>query len=147
MQINSDIIVPPRPTVVVSVLIIKDGRLLLARRKIGNHAGKLDTPGGKLESGESFEEAAARELFEEAGLVASEFRKFDVFNAYEPGIASHAVIVFMLAVFANGDPVNMEPDKKEDWQWWDPVQQPRDELLPSIRSLLHDRLFDLLQSV
>ena len=43
---------------VVAALIVRDGRLLIARRPEGKHmAGRWEFPGGKLECGESPEEA------------------------------------------------------------------------------------------
>ena len=41
--------------------IVKDGRVLLIRKKRGLGAGKINAPGGKLESGETALGAAIRE--------------------------------------------------------------------------------------
>lgn len=58
-------------TVVVAGLMIRDGRLLIARRPDGKHmAGKWEFPGGKIERGETPEEALERELSEELGVTA-----------------------------------------------------------------------------
>jgi 8-oxo-dGTP diphosphatase len=46
-----------------------DGEVLLIEKKRGLGAGKINGPGGKLENGESFEEAAIRECQEEVGLT------------------------------------------------------------------------------
>jgi 8-oxo-dGTP diphosphatase len=45
--------------------------ILLGRKKRGFAQGKIDGFGGKLEAGESLAEAAARELHEETGLIAT----------------------------------------------------------------------------
>ena len=50
------------------VLVRKDDELLLGRKARGFGCGKWNGFGGKLESGESVEEAAKRELKEESGL-------------------------------------------------------------------------------
>lgn len=47
---------------------VKDGKVLLAMKKRGFGAGKWNGPGGKVESGESVEEACRRETQEEAGI-------------------------------------------------------------------------------
>jgi 8-oxo-dGTP diphosphatase len=54
---------------VAAGLIHEKGRYLIARRKPGVHlAGYWEFPGGKRESGESFEECLRRELFEELSI-------------------------------------------------------------------------------
>jgi len=54
---------------VAAGLIYEKGRYLIARRKPGVHlAGYWEFPGGKRESGESFEECLRRELFEELSI-------------------------------------------------------------------------------
>jgi 8-oxo-dGTP diphosphatase len=62
---------PPRPVtrVAVGVLVRADGAVLLADRPEGKpYAGYWEFPGGKIESGESVEQALARELAEELGV-------------------------------------------------------------------------------
>jgi len=55
--------------VAVGVLIDAAGRFLLTSRPEGKvYAGYWEFPGGKLESGESVEEALRRELHEELGI-------------------------------------------------------------------------------
>ncbi len=55
--------------VAVGVLIDPDGRFLLTSRPVGKvFAGYWEVPGGKLEAGESVEEALRRELHEELGI-------------------------------------------------------------------------------
>lgn len=49
--------------------IVKDGRILLIRKKRGLGAGKITAPGGRIESGESAKQAAHRETREEVGLT------------------------------------------------------------------------------
>lgn len=50
-----------------------EGRfLLLVRSESDFNAGIFELPGGSVDAGESLEEAAVRELFEESGIVAGE---------------------------------------------------------------------------
>ena len=56
--------------VAVGILLQPDGRFLLTSRPPGKvYAGYWEFPGGKLEAGESVEQALARELHEELGVV------------------------------------------------------------------------------
>jgi|UniRef100_A0A7C3QW12 8-oxo-dGTP diphosphatase len=55
---------------VACAVIVEGGRILAARRGNGRHAGKWEFPGGKIEPGETPEEALVRELGEELGIKA-----------------------------------------------------------------------------
>lgn len=56
------------PHVLVSTIVGVDDRVLLCRRAYAPAAQRWGLPGGFLECGETLEEAAARETFEETGV-------------------------------------------------------------------------------
>jgi len=57
---------------VAAGLVFRQGNLLITQRHAGTHLGGLwEFPGGKRESGESFEECLIRELREELGIEVS----------------------------------------------------------------------------
>ncbi len=56
---------------VVTGLIQKDGLVLMGKRPKGSLAGQWEFPGGKIEVGESPEEALKRELSEELDIDAT----------------------------------------------------------------------------
>jgi 8-oxo-dGTP diphosphatase len=58
-----------RPYIGVAVIVVREGRVLLGKRKNAHGAGTWQFPGGHLEYGESIESCARRELFEETGLT------------------------------------------------------------------------------
>lgn len=59
--------------VAVGVLVAADGRFLLTTRPPGKaYAGHWEFPGGKIENGESIEQALVRELHEELGITATQ---------------------------------------------------------------------------
>jgi 8-oxo-dGTP diphosphatase len=61
----------PKQMRVVAALIREKGRVLLTQRRPGRHLGlSWEFPGGKVEAGETDEEALRRELREELGVEA-----------------------------------------------------------------------------
>jgi 8-oxo-dGTP diphosphatase len=52
------------------LFIVREGKILLIRKKRGFGAGKINGPGGKVDSGETPLRAAVRETFEELGVMA-----------------------------------------------------------------------------
>lgn len=71
---NSTATHTPQRTVryVVAALILRDGQILVCQRRAGQPMGlKWEFPGGKIEPGESPEEALRRELEEELGIEAT----------------------------------------------------------------------------
>lgn len=57
------------------LFIIKDNKILLAEKKRGFGVGKVNGIGGKLESGETIEEALVRETKEEIGVEPISYDK------------------------------------------------------------------------
>jgi ADP-ribose pyrophosphatase YjhB (NUDIX family) len=82
------------PTPVAVVLLPVDGGLLMVRRSIPPHVGKLALPGGYINLGETWQEAGARELLEETGISIDpqELRDVRVLSAPEG-----MVLIFCLA--------------------------------------------------
>jgi mutator protein MutT len=81
----------------VSVAVVRDERVLLVKRARAPSLGLYAFPGGKVEAGETLELAARRELREETGVEATEFRRLrDIF--IEGGGEGHPVD-YLLTVF------------------------------------------------
>ena len=85
----------PAPQVGVGVLILRDGKVLLGRRKGSHGAGCWSAPGGHLEFGEAVEDCALREALEETGLALSELRHGPFSNDVFEG--RHYLTAFILA--------------------------------------------------
>ena len=61
-----------QPGLVATLLfVVRDGQVLLIRKKRGLGAGKINGPGGKLDAGETPEECAIRETEEELCVRAT----------------------------------------------------------------------------
>lgn len=54
-------------------LITKNDSILLIEKTRGPYKGLLDLPGGKIEHGETLEEALVREINEETGIIVNKF--------------------------------------------------------------------------
>ena len=77
----------PRPVVdvAVGVLFDRDGRFLLTTRPPGKaYAGHWEFPGGKVEPGETVEQALRRELQEEIGVTIGSAHPWRVLEADYP---------------------------------------------------------------
>jgi 8-oxo-dGTP diphosphatase len=59
---------PARPILGVGGVVIHDGRVLLARRGTPPLLHQWSIPGGKVEAGETLQQAVRREMAEETGL-------------------------------------------------------------------------------
>lgn len=75
------------PAPVAVILLPVDDGLLLIRRGIEPHRGKLALPGGYVDWGETWQQAGAREVREETGIIISpdELRQRAVHSAL-PGL-------------------------------------------------------------
>ena len=62
----------PHPELCVGAIVVHGDRLLLVRRGRGAGTGLWSIPGGRVELGETMEQAVRRELSEETGLEARE---------------------------------------------------------------------------
>ena len=60
---------PARPIVAVSAAIVREGRVLIARRARAPARGVFTLPGGVVEVGETLRKAVEREILEETGLT------------------------------------------------------------------------------
>ncbi|WP_036255488.1 NUDIX hydrolase [Methylocapsa acidiphila] len=61
---------PPFPMLAVSIAVFRAGRVLLATRMKPPYVGAFSLPGGLVETGETLQEAALRELREEVQVEA-----------------------------------------------------------------------------
>ena len=98
-------------------MVLKNGHLLLGRRKGSHGAGEYAYPGGHLEHLESFAECAAREVKEETGLEIGPIRFLRLLNTTEYA-PKHYVDVAFVADWVSGEPQVLEPDKIDGWAWY-----------------------------
>jgi 8-oxo-dGTP diphosphatase len=123
---------------VAAVVLSADGRVLLAERRA--EAGRrLAVPGGRLDAGESVEECAVRELWEETGL-ALEPSDVRVLGAVLDDNVQGAWVV-VAVVTRLGVPhtavelAELEPEKIGGFVWADPAALPS-RLYPATAKVL-----------
>jgi 8-oxo-dGTP pyrophosphatase MutT (NUDIX family) len=121
MMIGAGVIVPS-----------SDGRVLLGRRITVGESPTWSLPGGKVDQpGESFEQAAARELEEETGirLPARKFRVLSVVLDHELGRPRLTAAV--LAPPSDADAVVTEPHSCAGWERFPLDSLPGPQFFPS----------------
>lgn len=102
----------------VGVMVFKEGRILLSKRKGSHGSGEYAFPGGHLEYMESFAGCAIRETREECGIEIQNINFQFLANIvqYSP---KHFTHIGLIADWKSGDPVVLEPEKAESWDWFE----------------------------
>src|SRR4030042_5431833 len=109
------------------VMILQNNKALLGKRhgdpeKADSELhgeGTWTMPGGKLHFGETFEEAAVREVLEETGLKISQDKLKFISLANDRVEDAHFVTIGFLCEEFEGEPQVMEPDEITEWRWFD----------------------------
>ena len=114
------------PKVGVGVIVMKDDKVLIGKRREKYGQGTWAFPGGGLEYGESFEDCAKRETVEEAGIEIDSVIFGAVINDVMKESGKHYVTVYMKANYPSGDP-HPADGEFEEWRWadWDNLPLPR----------------------
>ncbi|RHZ43459.1 nucleotide triphosphate diphosphatase NUDT15 [Aspergillus thermomutatus] len=115
------------PRVGVGVVILnREGKIILGKRKGSHGAGTWAFPGGHLEFGESFESCAVREVLEETGLPIHDVRFLTVTNDVMEAEGKHYITVYVGAIVKDdtAQPQILEPEKCDEWRWisWEDVR-------------------------
>jgi 8-oxo-dGTP diphosphatase len=116
---------------VTAGIMQENGRVLIARRRPGKHmAGKWEFPGGKIEPGESPEQALSRELEEELA-VRARVGELLCTTSYEGGGVSLELLVYRVLGF-EGVPALLE---HQEIRWVRPDELLSFDLADSDRSV------------
>jgi len=107
-----------RPKACVGVMVFKDGKVLIGKRKGSHGAGEYSVPGGHLEFKESFEECAKRETLEEAGVDIENIKFLCVMNI-DKHEGRQDVTLGVVTNWKSGEAKIMEPNKCDGWGWYD----------------------------
>lgn len=118
--------VPPRPVLGVSVSVWRDGQVLLVRRGKAPAKGLWAPVGGRVEWGETLEEAAIREVREETGVACeiagfSQLREMIRHDGDSPG--HHVVLAVFGARWISGEAVAGDDAEAVAWVGFDALSQ------------------------
>jgi len=104
------------PDCVCALALTSDGKTVLVRQYRAP-AGKLlwELPAGKIDAGETPEQAVVRELAEECGLASGAMERLATFYT-SPGICTERMHLFMIAALKRAKDASMEPDEIEEWR-------------------------------
>lgn len=123
------------PKVAAGAVVEHRGGVVLLRREIDPRAGFWVHPGGFVDRGETLEQAARRETFEEVGLDVEIGRLLGAFSFAD----SEVVVVTFAAHVISGEPV--VGDESLEVRTFAPHEIPWDELaFPSTRLALDEYL-------
>lgn len=114
-----------KPQVGTAIVITKDNKVLLMKRKGPHGQGTWSTPGGHLDFGETLEGCAAREANEEVGVDVVDIRFRAVTNDLFEETGRHYVTVWFEGK-TTGEPF-IAAEKEVDeigWFAWDALPQP-----------------------
>lgn len=114
----------PRPKVGVGIMIFRDGKVLLGKRKGSHGEGEYAFPGGHLEFMESTKKCARRETREETGIEIKDI-KFLFFANVTKYTNKHYAHIGLTANWKRGKPKILEPDRTEEWNWYSPNKLPK----------------------
>lgn len=110
---------PEQPILAVGTVVLRDDRVLLVRRAKAPSAGLWAVPGGRVELGETLQQAAERELLEETGVVVRAEKPIYAFDAIERDAAGrvlfHYAVVDLLATYVSGQPRAMDDAAEARW--------------------------------
>jgi len=117
-RINSDIKPSLRPSIGVGALVTSDQGILLVKRAKPPSQGLWAIPGGKVKWGETLQEAAEREIFEETDVSIKAGAPVYVFDLIERGSDSidyHYVVIDLMADYVSGQPKAQDDASEAAW--------------------------------
>jgi ADP-ribose pyrophosphatase YjhB (NUDIX family) len=118
------------------VLLDADGRVLLGRRAHDPGAGLLDVLGGFMEPAETPEQAIARELLEETGLVCTIGRYLGAFPDVYGDSGEHTLNLAFECRFDSGTPEPADDVAELIWFARDDLPTPEQFAFPSSVAIL-----------
>ncbi len=122
--------------ILVAGVILKDGKIFVHRNT--KYGLRLEPPGGKLEPGETMEEAVVREIFEEHEVRVRVLKKIGVYQTDMTKEGIFDVHTFLCEI-VEGEPKFVDDGKNDGFEWLAPEDlEARTETTLSLRSTVPD---------
>ncbi len=104
----------------MGILVMRDNKVLLGKRRGSHGDGYYAAPGGHMEFGESFAAAAVREVREETALEITNLRLLSVGNYLftRADGERHYIDVDFVCEAPEGEAQLCEPEKCDGWAWY-----------------------------
>lgn len=127
-----------RPVTEIAVFVVDDSlpdHVVLGRRKDLLGGGLYQVPCGEIEFGETWEEAAYREVLESTAMHVHNIAVCSIVDTVEHGAGYHSVTVFMRGVVDASHatlPQPVQPDRCDSWHWrpWQELPTPSELFWP-----------------
>lgn len=137
---------PPahHPIPAVIAVVFRGGEVLLVRRANPPDAGLWGFPGGKIDRGETIEQAAERELFEETSVTGKARRVVTALDAFDRSptglLRHHFLLIAVLCDYVDGEPRAADDVTHASWFPMTYLGRPELPLSPDVKAVARSAL-------
>lgn len=118
-----------------AIAFYRDGKFALCKRLTGKYKGLWHFAGGKVEPGETIQDAAIRECAEEAGINVGTYDFSSI--CVHSREYDFECIIFIYPTPRGIDPIRMEPECHSEWKWFSPEEALALESFPGVRKTIN----------
>ena len=140
-----------RPIPAALAVVMRDSRFLLVRRGNKPDLGLWGFPGGKIELGETVNEAAVRELREETGIRAEARETLTsvdvIIRDEESRLRHHYVLVAVLCDYLSGEALAADDVSEAAWFDYDEILARPEDKSPDVGRVAKEAVKRLTTSV
>lgn len=127
----------PRLFVATKAFVVFEGKVLILRESPkyddGTNIGKFDVPGGRVQSGERFDQGLLREIHEETGLDVTIIRPFHT-DEWRPVVKDEHWQIVGTYFLCQADNTNVILGKDHsEYQWIDPTKHQDYPLIDNLK--------------
>ena len=134
----------PKLFIATKAIVIHNGRVLLLREsesyEDGTNTGRYDLPGGRLKSGERFDEALLREILEETGLRVKIMKVVTV-SEWRPVVRGEQwqIVGIFFECHSHSSEVRVGSDH-DAYEWIDPIEYLKYGIIENLKPVFAEYL-------